>query len=74
MAKNGRSGEKDAGLSRFRRVGEVDRSGQGRAPVPGGSRRTAVSRHRTLRAVLDWSYELLGESRRTLLRRLSVFR
>ena len=37
-------------------------------------RRTALPRHRTLRAVLDGSYDLLGERERGLLRRLSVFR
>ena len=37
-------------------------------------RRTALPRHRTLRAVLDWSYGLLGNEERTLLCRLSVFR
>ncbi|GAB2591481.1 ATP-binding protein [Microlunatus antarcticus] len=31
------------------------------------------SRQRTLRATLDWSHSLLGESQRTLLARLSVF-
>ena len=36
-------------------------------------RRNAVPRHRTLRAVLDWSYELLPEPERLLLRRLAVF-
>ncbi|MGZ8471708.1 MAG: ATP-binding protein, partial [Gemmatirosa sp.] len=36
--------------------------------------RTAPSRQRTLRALLDWSYALLGEDERRLLRRLSVFR
>ena len=38
-----------------------------------GGRRTALPRHRTLRAALDWSYELLPEPERRLLRRLSVF-
>jgi non-specific serine/threonine protein kinase len=38
-----------------------------------GGRRTALPRHQTLRATLDWSYELLSEPERCLLRRLSVF-
>lgn len=37
-------------------------------------RRTALPRHRTLRAALDWSYDLLPADRRALLHRLSVFR
>jgi predicted ATPase/DNA-binding winged helix-turn-helix (wHTH) protein len=36
-------------------------------------RRTARPRHRTLRATLDWSYDLLPESEATVLRRLAVF-
>ena len=36
-------------------------------------RRTALPRQRTLRATLDWSYELLPETERRLLRRLSAF-
>ena len=38
-----------------------------------GGRRTAVPRHRTLTATLDWSYNLLQELEQTILRRLSVF-
>ncbi|MET4023796.1 winged helix-turn-helix domain-containing protein [Bradyrhizobium sp. S3.2.12] len=38
-----------------------------------GGRRTALPRHQTLRATLDWSHELLAESERVLLRRLAVF-
>lgn len=36
-------------------------------------RRTALPRHQTLSATLDWSYELLPESERVILRRLAVF-
>jgi predicted ATPase len=36
-------------------------------------RRTALPRHQTLRATLDWSYGLLPETERYLLRRLAVF-
>jgi predicted ATPase/DNA-binding winged helix-turn-helix (wHTH) protein len=38
-----------------------------------GGRRTALPRHQTLRATLDWSYELLAEPERVILRRLGVF-
>ncbi|HET6234656.1 MAG TPA: hypothetical protein VFE41_06775, partial [Acetobacteraceae bacterium] len=38
-----------------------------------GGRRTALPRHQTLRATLDWSYELLTEHERVILRRLAVF-
>lgn len=36
-------------------------------------RRTALPRHQTLHATLDWSYGLITERERTVLRRLSVF-
>ena len=38
------------------------------------SPRTSEARHRTLRATLDWSYRLLTDAERRLLRRLAVFR
>ena len=40
--------------------------------LTGGSR-TALPRHQTLRAVVDWSWELLTDAERAVLRRLSVF-
>jgi len=40
--------------------------------LTGGSR-TALPRQQTLRALIDWSYDLLNEDERALLRRLSVF-
>jgi predicted ATPase/DNA-binding winged helix-turn-helix (wHTH) protein len=36
-------------------------------------RRTASPRHQTLRATLDWSYALLSEAERKVLRRLAIF-
>jgi len=36
--------------------------------------RSFIPRHRTLRAAMDWSHDLLRENARILLRRLSVFR
>ena len=40
--------------------------------LTGGSR-TAVARHQTLQAAVDWSYELLSEAESAVLDRLSVF-
>ncbi len=40
--------------------------------LTGGSR-TALPRHQTLRGAIDWSYGLLADKERVLLRRLSVF-
>ncbi len=40
--------------------------------LTGGSR-TALPRHQTLRAAMDWSYDLLSQKERIMLRRLSVF-
>jgi predicted ATPase/class 3 adenylate cyclase len=38
-----------------------------------GSERSAIERHQTLRAAIDWSYDLLDDAERHLLARLSVF-
>jgi predicted ATPase/DNA-binding winged helix-turn-helix (wHTH) protein len=44
-----------------------------RVHVLTSGRRTALPRHQTLGAVLDWSYQLLLEEERAVLRPLSVF-
>ena len=38
-----------------------------------GGDRTALPRQQTLRALIDWSYDLLTRAEQTLFRRLSVF-
>ena len=38
-----------------------------------GGARNALPRHQTLRAAVDWSYDLLTDAERSLFRRLSVF-
>jgi predicted ATPase/DNA-binding SARP family transcriptional activator len=38
-----------------------------------GGLRTSLPRHRTLRATIEWSYELLSEKERFLFQRLAVF-
>src|SRR5450830_10769 len=40
----------------------------------GSGRRTALPRHRTLRALLDWSYHLLSPTQQLVLRRCGVFK
>ena len=40
--------------------------------LTGGSR-TALPRHQTLRAAMDWGYDLLSDAERALFRRLAVF-
>lgn len=54
-------------------IGELqERLAHSFALLTGGSR-TALPRHQTLRALIDWSYALLNQSEKTLLCRLSVF-
>ena len=44
-----------------------------RFDVLAGGRRGAVKRHQTLRATIDWSYDLLSEPQQRLLARFAVF-
>ncbi|MEW9530232.1 BTAD domain-containing putative transcriptional regulator [Microbispora sp. NPDC049125] len=50
----------------------ADRLGDRFRLLTGGSR-TAMPRHRTLRAVVEWSWDLLGQEERDLAARLAVF-
>jgi predicted ATPase len=45
----------------------------GRFNLLAGGSRTALPRHQTLRATMDWSYELLEPAEQQLFRRLTVF-
>lgn len=38
-----------------------------------GGMRTKLARHQTLKALIDWSYSLLGEGEKALLRRTAIF-
>ena len=54
-------------------VEEIDaRLDDGFRLLTGGSR-TALPRHQTLKATLDWSYDLVSEKEQALFRRLAVF-
>jgi predicted ATPase len=55
-------------------VGQIAARLDDRFTLLTASNRTAVlPRHQTLRATIDWSYELLSEKERVLFRRLAVF-
>ena len=54
-------------------VEEIDAGLEDRFELLTGGSRTALPRQQTLRAALDWSYDLLTEQERLLLSRLSVF-
>ena len=54
---------------RERARGRLDR----RFRLLSGGARVAIERHQTLRATIDWSFDLLSESEQRLLARLAVF-
>jgi tetratricopeptide (TPR) repeat protein len=58
---------------KFLRVEEIAARLYDRFRLLTGGVRTALPRHQTLRAMIDWSHELLSEPERVLFRRLSVF-
>lgn len=62
-----------AARTRSMSVDEIARRLGNRFALLTGGERTAPERHRTLLAVIDWSWNLLGTSERVLLRRLSRF-
>ncbi|GAB3194865.1 hypothetical protein GCM10027062_00120 [Nocardioides hungaricus] len=55
-------------------VAEIGRRLENRFALLSGGSRDVPERHQTLLAVIDWSWNLLGEAERTALRRLAVFR
>lgn len=62
-----------AARTRSLSVEEIERRLSNRFALLTGGERTAPERHRTLFAVIDWSWNLLTTSEQTLLRRLSAF-
>lgn len=55
-------------------AGQIARRLDDRFGLLTGGRRTALPRHQTLRAAVEWSYALLSEPERRLFARLAVFR
>jgi predicted ATPase/DNA-binding CsgD family transcriptional regulator len=54
-------------------VGQISERLEGSFALLSTGARTQMPHHRTIRATMDWSYGLLEEQERALLRRLSVF-
>jgi predicted ATPase/DNA-binding winged helix-turn-helix (wHTH) protein len=63
-----------AGRAAFFGVHELARRLSDRFAILTRGRRTALPRHQTLRATLDWSHALLAPAEQAVLRRLAVFR
>jgi non-specific serine/threonine protein kinase len=62
-----------AARMRFLSVEETTRRLDDRFALLTDGGRTVAARHQTLRATLDWSYDLLNSQEKTLLHRLAVF-
>lgn len=62
-----------AARMRFMSAEEIDAKLDHRFGLLTGGSRSALPRQQTLRALIDWSYELLSREERSMLQRLSVF-
>jgi predicted ATPase/DNA-binding CsgD family transcriptional regulator len=62
-----------AARTRVLSVGQILHRLEDRFRLLVGGGRTALPQHRTLRAAMDWSHDLLGREEKILLRRLSAF-
>src|SRR5262249_51022487 len=62
-----------AARARMFTAGQIAERLDDRFRLPAGGARTAAARQQTLRAVVDWSYDLLFEDERRVFERLSVF-
>jgi predicted ATPase/class 3 adenylate cyclase len=62
-----------AARARAMAPGEILEGLHDRFRLLSGGSRTAAGRHQTLRATVDWSYDLLDAGEKALFRRLSVF-
>jgi predicted ATPase/DNA-binding CsgD family transcriptional regulator len=54
-------------------IADIERRLDDRFKLLTGGYRSALPRHQTLRALIDWSYDLLGETERGVLCRVSAF-
>ena len=62
-----------AGKIRALSAGQIAQRLDDRFHLLTGGSRTALPRHQTLQAAIEWSYDLLSPAEQTLFRRLSVF-
>jgi predicted ATPase/class 3 adenylate cyclase len=62
-----------AGKIRALSAGQIAQRLDDRFRLLTGGSRTAMPRHQTLQAAIEWSYDLLSPAEQTLFRRLSVF-
>ena len=63
-----------AASSKYLSVENIRKRLDDRFKILTGGKRTALPKHQTLKALIDWSYELLNDKERLLWKRLSVFK